>query len=458
MALNVQRVRRRPAPSGIPGPSVPGPPGGMVQPYDVAARFTLIGTPGNVVQDAVSISPEGAFVAVAIGYGFEEDRGKPLPLLGSPPESAVSFEPGSVTLAEIPEHALVDGFRVASRFQRIVFQSGTDEEDPVGVARGDVQLLGHAVPLSLRDKLFEHLKPSTALSFLFSIVDTATGRELQDEPLHNLSSLGKANGERPFRLLAQPLSFLPRSTIRFQVIERSPGARGTLFIVLYGYRVLAAAGCPEPLIRAWTAADLRMRAARSGPSPGVIPFDYAARLPLMGRPGRIAEDEVNVSTEGGFVATAVGYGLALDEVTVPVSAPGEGDTFSLAKLPLSAFPPSALLDGIRIRPAYFRLAFRTGGGLSGGLRRELASHVFERLNRVEDVSFRYTIADGGAGRELQNQAIHNIAGLGIADGDRPFKKLARPLVFQPRSTIRGTLFLVFQGYKLVGGAAGGARP
>jgi hypothetical protein len=105
--------------------------------------------------------------------------------------------------------------------------------------------------------------------------------------------------------------------------------------------------------------------------------------------------------------------------------------------------------------------------LSGGLRRELAGHVFERLNRSEDVSFRYTITDGGAGRELQNQAINNIAGLGIADGDRPFKKLARPLVFQPRSTIRvtveerfgrGTLFLVFQGYKLLGGDARGTRP
>jgi hypothetical protein len=439
----------------------------MVQPYDVAARFQLVGEPGKVVQDAVSISPEGAFVAVAIGYGFEEERGE-LVDLGDPTTKGETFKPGDVTLEEIPAEALIDGFRVSKRFQRLVFQSGADEEDPLGVARGDVRLLDNAVPAAFRKKLlFERLKPPTAISFLFSIVDTATGRELQDEPLHNVASLGKSNGERPFRLLAQPLSFLPRSTIRFQVIERSAGARGTLFIVLYGYRVLAAANCPEPLIRAWTAADLRMRAARSGPSPGVIPFDYVARLVLIGRSGRIVEDEVNVSTEGGFVATAVGYGLAVDEVTVPVNVKGEGDTFSLAKLKLSELPPSALLDGIRIRPDYLRLALRTGGGLSGGLRRELSGHVFERLNRSEDVSFRYTITDGGAGRELQNQAINNIAGLGIADGDRPFKKLARPLVFQPRSTIRvtveerfgrGTLFLVFQGYKLLGGDARGTRP
>ncbi|HEU0253024.1 MAG TPA: hypothetical protein VFR12_08300, partial [Pyrinomonadaceae bacterium] len=89
--------------------------------------------------------------------------------------------------------------------------------------------------------------------------------------------------------------------------------------------------------------------------------------------------------------------------------------------------------------------------------------LFERLNRAEDVSFRYSIFDTGTGRELQNQPINNIAGLGIANGNRPFKVLARPMRFLPRSTIRvnveerfgrGTLFIVFQGYKLLGSPAG----
>ena len=71
--------------------------------------------------------------------------------------------------------------------------------------------------------------------------------------------------------------------------------------------------------------------------------------------------------------------------------------------------------------------------------------------------FRYTLFDGGTGRELQNGLINNIAGLGIANGDRPFKRLARPMIFYPRSSIRvvvqehfgrGRLYLVFQGYKL----------
>ena len=41
---------------------------------------------------------------------------------------------------------------------------------------------------------------------------------------------------RPFRMLAQPLTFQPRSTVRLQIVERSEGVQGTLFIVLYGYK------------------------------------------------------------------------------------------------------------------------------------------------------------------------------------------------------------------------------
>ena len=89
---------------------------------------------------------------------------------------------------------------------------------------------------------------------------------------------------------------------------------------------------------------------------------------------------------------------------------------------------------------------------------ELVSSLFERLNRPGDLSFRYSILDTGTGRELQNQPINNVAGLGIANGDRPFKRLARPMLFLPRSTLRvtiqelfgrGRLFIAFQGYKIL---------
>jgi hypothetical protein len=85
--------------------------------------------------------------------------------------------------------------------------------------------------------------------------------------------------------------------------------------------------------------------------------------------------------------------------------------------------------------------------------------MFQRLNLADDVRFLYSIVDSGTGRELQNQPVYNIAGLGIANGERPFRVLHKPMVFLPRSTIRvqvqeisgrGRLFIVFQGYKLLG--------
>jgi len=110
------------------------------------------------------------------------------------------------------------------------------------------------------------------------------------------------------------------------------------------------------------------------------------------------------------------------------------------------------------------VVLQDGGGLTTRLPVELVDKIFEPLNRADDVSFRYTIFDVSTGRELQNGLINNVAGLGIANGDRPFKKFARPMIFYPRSAIRvmvqehfgrGRLFVVFQGYKLPGATTRG---
>jgi hypothetical protein len=149
-----------------------------------------------------------------------------------------------------------------------------------------------------------------------------------------------------------------------------------------------------------------------------------------------------------------------------VSVSNPTDNGELGTLTLSQFPTSALQDGIRIRPNFLRVALN-GSSLQTIDQPELVNRMFERLNRPEDVSFRYSIFDSGTGRELQNQPINNIAGLGIANGDRPFKQLARPMFFLPRSTIRviveeqfgrGNLFIVFQGYKRLGGSGMNQAP
>lgn len=455
-------------PGGAPVPRA----SGTVIPYDYAARFELNGTPGRVVHDAISISAEGVFVAVAVGYGFEEERGESVEIAtggsGSIASSTTPIVPGDVRLGDLPLRAVIDGFRINPRLHSLVFNAEWIQAGGTPtVATLLPQLTNDALPLNIvrgptRQLVIERLRRREEISFLFNVLDTGSGRELQDEPIHNLASLGKSNGERPFRLLAHPLTFLPRSSIRVQVIEQSRGAKGTLFIVFYGYKMLAP-GCDEPVMRSLRGIPGCPTETIGRPTDRVIPFDYVATLELAGQHDRLVETEVALSTEEAFVATALGYGLAAAEpsdvrVQRVTSATATGSSINLRRVSLRRFPPDALVDGIRIKPDFIRIAVGTNGRLSRNFPASLLDQVFERRNRPEDVSFRYLIIDAGRGIELQNQFIHNIAGLGSADGDRPFKKFARPMVFGPRSTIRvsvrerfgrGTLQLVFQGYKIL---------
>lgn len=506
-----------------------------IVPFDHAAQFELSGQPGRVVEDVISVSPEGVFVAVAIGYGFDEDRARRLSV--GPGDGAGSDSPGSmlaadsmtyspltngggsgrggasaapsgssaatataarpavaqamramaprvidpatITLDRLTWSSLIDGFRVSPRFETEIFGMppvtagvATLEREFLHTVVSEARISDPAnAPADADDPgmlLLQRLAPEEEISFLFSIIDSGSGRELQDQPTHNLASLGKGDGSRPFRRLAQPLTFLPRSTIRVQVIERMK-RRGTLFIVLYGYKLLATSGCPEPEIRAALAAASRPPRLGAIPSGRVIPFDYIVRLDLTGRYGNIVEGEASINADGGFVATAIGYGL--DVADTPIfrdidAVRGQKDVVDLSKLQLGDFSPDILCDGLRVRPAALRTAFLPGGQLTT-VPAAIVDRVFESLNRPENVRFRYTIADRGTGRDLQNRPIHNVAGLGTADGERPFKKLARPLVFHPRSTVRvtveerfgrGALYVALQGYKVLGSSPPGACP
>ena len=144
---------------------------------------------------------------------------------------------------------------------------------------------------------------------------------------------------------------------------------------------------------------------RAGVTPSVkeIPYDHVARFSLTGLKGNRLQDVVNTSVDGAFVAVSVGY----------------------------SFIP------------------------------KLASTTPTNERAID---FKYSIVDSGAGRELQNRPIHNIAGLGEPNGTRPFRPLAKPMLFMPRSTIRfeieeisegidyeeAELFIVLHGYKMLG--------
>lgn len=477
-----------PMPAGMQSPLLTP---GLTTPYDYGAKFGLTGVPGNTLEDVVNISPEGAFVATAIGYGFHENRGRELELKKTRPDKtnigpdlstpSATFQPGDLVLENIPPQALIEGFRLHPDFLSTVLNI---QGQPSG--RLVESFRNELLPKEFADRVLEWVKPPTDNQFFYSIMDSGTGRELQDEPVHSLASIGKSNGERPFRPLARPLLFLPRSTIRVQVIEATEGAQGTLFIVLYGYKVLGVSGCPESAVRGMAEAAMRAQPPLP-PSDRVIPFDYVAGLNLTGIPRNFVEEEIPIHVGAGFVATALGYALLPEErdVSLPIEKiaalpqlfegatvdplnpawASQAVTKDFSQIPLRLFPESALRDGMRIRPGFLRMAFGDNGKLQQKVTFEIVNMIFERLNRAEDVSFLFTVFDAGTGRELQNMFLDNISGLGIANGDRPFKTFARPMFFQPRSVIRvsvqenygrGKLFFVFQGFKLLGSGGGGA--
>jgi hypothetical protein len=414
----------------------------------------------------VNVGPDGIFVAVAVSYGFQTTHADPVAIQASTDQlGRVSL--GQVTLDKLPVQALVEGLQLnpdAAAFA--LDDGGASAFSDTGAGQGaESPLKTELIPQDLADRAFQSPQPEPpGFSFLLSIVDTGTGRELQNGPMHSLASLGIANGERPFRPLAQPLAFVPRSTLRLQVIEQTNGAAGELDVVLIGYKALVGSGCPPEVAVAAVRGFTGLVPDRGGPGQGIIPFDYVTSVDLRGRPGRRVEGELVINTEGPFVATAIGYGLAVERSPVPISLdpPSDGPPpafIDLNAVPLKAFPVDALIDGIRLRPELVRLAV-TGGVLGSVLPGTLDS-LFERLNRPEEVRFRYALNDTGSAHAWQNEPVDSVAGLGIANGKRPFKWLARPMVFAPRATLlidveevrgRGRLYVAFHGYKLLPGA------
>jgi hypothetical protein len=439
-----------------------------VIPYEYVADFALQGgdnNVGNLVQDVINISVEGVFVAVSIGYGLVEERAEALDLRNKPATL------GAVTLADFPPDVLIEGFRLNPNMSAIALQNGQ---------------LNTELPVT--GETFQRLKSADNFSFLLSIVDTGTGRELQNRPVHSLATLGRPDGQRPFKMLPQPMVFLPRSTIRLQVEERTKGVGGRLFITLQGYKILGLAGALEEETRRSATFDplkkvpvydhatgnYRTLGERLEPdmlTTHIVPFDYVSTLDLTGQPGNIVEDEVPINVDGGYVATAITYSLDTGDTTIEIGRDDEPIDLSTIKL-TEMRPVQALVDGIRIHPLRTRFAFTAGGQLNPKLSRfsstdqprpdrprsDLLKRIFQSVNRPEEVRFLYSINDTGTGRELQSQRVSNVASLGIANGERPFKVFHKPMIFLPRSTIRvqveevfgrGRLFLVFQGYKML---------
>lgn len=406
-------------------------------PFDYAAEFPINGSPGQSHESVINISPDGAFTAVAISYGFDEERGRAIDTFNVPGPT----DPGSLKLSQFPVEALLDGVRVNPKFLPVVFEVRSTQSGVIPIRYSTVTLSNDQLNTT---PIFQRIAPPAPIDFFLSVTDSATGRELQAQPSFSIATLGESTGRRPFRALPVPVRLDARASLRLQVIERTPNITGTLFINLIGYHDFIG-GCASP------SANPPAAGAR------LIPFDYVTRLQLTGETDRRVEDEIVV--DGNFAATSISYGLQTDSSDIPIDT----SSTSLPDIPLKQLPIRTLVDGFRVRPEMIRFAFPTGDALNPSVDSGLASRLFETLNQPEAVSFRYSLFDSGVGRDLQNQTIHNIAGLGSALGERPFKRLAKPLRLDQSSTFRvrvverfgrGELFVVLQGYRAV---AGGIR-
>ena len=428
-----------------------GSPSAGLIPFVYAASFPYRGEPGRVIQDIIAIANDSPFVATSISHGFEQFRGQPLGNLPiALPDDAPPAPLGELTLSRIPLSHLLTGIRLNTRYLRTLLQTDPRVVDQEGILPVEGGLSNEPFGRDfVRASAFERVNPPGKVNFLLSIVDSASGRELQDQPVFSLASLGESGGRRPFRQLAQPFLLDRRSTLRLQVTEDTAGITGILHIAIHGFKVLSASNCPTPPIP-----------GAPPPVPGrAIPFDYVARLTLGGIPGTRSTREIQVEAGQAFRITSIGYGLNTPPGEVPLEGlrPNELGRFDLGSVRVDQLPADAWVDGIRIRPGALRFAVTPDGRLNPNTPAMLADTVFERLNEPRDVSFRYQLSDGGIGRDLQNQSLHNIAGLGNATGERPFLHLARPWQMGPRSTIlvhveegfgRGELHIVLQGYRL----------
>jgi hypothetical protein len=173
--------------------------------------------------------------------------------------------------------------------------------------------------------------------------------------------------------------------------------------------------------------------------PREIPYDYVAKITLSGVRGRRQEEVINVSVEGAFVAKAIGYSF------IPAELPNRASKLAALRVTTGGISPAGLGDA---RAPIVNVL--------------VDPHLM--VARVAGIDFKYSIIDSSTGRELQNLPIHNVAGLGEPNGLRPFRPMAKPILFMPRSTIRvvideissgdlytgAELFFVLHGYKILG--------
>jgi hypothetical protein len=446
----------------------PGPPVKTV-PFDYVFQFALEGTPGHKVQDVVEISSEGVFVALSVGYSLmpNEQRTEP------------SFAP-DIKQFMLPQPPVM-----------VPFFSENSPDDLTGV-----RIIGvpgaEVVVLRLNDPADTNPPPKLPISEGSGII--ATDGTLTINFTNPISSDRIIRvWDKTNELLGQVFVVDAPST---PVIGPNPTtgklpAVGDTSVHVYGLLDTSNPdAAPSVTVSLLKNADgtivevteklVKDTASFPGKTTGRVELkiqEGSGGVPVPLAPGDLLYVRIPEPADGPVI-------LATPAASIGPEAALAASIASDPRIPFSMFivPRQRVVSELTLAELEAGLAATSGANLTRGFRlNPNAANLFEAdlsLKQVfdgtrgrifeigtsfvaaEEVSFLYSFDVGDTGREYQNKQIHNIAGLGIANGDRPSRPFAKPMVFEPRSFIRlqieeisgpaGTLFIVLQGYKILG--------
>ena len=422
-------------------------------PFDYVFEFKLTGKSANNVQDvvklaeSVEISMQGTFVGVSIGYSFLLDERKsqrgfapvldtvttpqPPVLLGTSPNGS-PFTLSSIVIVGTPNTEVTVLALTDTGIQKAVLNGNTLDF---------MNTLGPPPP-GQTDRL--PLGNSGIASFTFNGIPPNSVVRVWD---------------RRSNLLSQPFNVAEIAVGPDPVTRKLPVAGDQKFSI-YGLGPLGAGSVSARIFLLDGSTGITHDVEDPA---GTSTFDLTVDS-VLGMP--VGRKEINLFVNGQPRQLAGGDVLIVQKITTPTTSQNlfTVPNPSLANVSLGAIAKGlaganqSLTSGVRLSQRAANI-FAADPPLSQ-IDPTIVSTAFEPIGGAEDVRFLYSIDVVGTGRELQNKPIHNIAGLGVANGDRPFRTFATPIAFEPRSVIRiqieelstlpGTLYMVLQGYKILG--------
>jgi hypothetical protein len=402
----------------------PGPPAKTI-PFDYVFQFALQGTRGNKVQDVVEISSEGIFVALSVGYSLMLDEQR----------TERTFQP------VIDQRTILHSPVFVPLFESTPNGEGSQTETFVGLLLTGV--------------------PGTEMAIV------NLGETPRIERTINIEAAGT---------VTVPLTLDPQIIHLLRVWDKTHNLLSEVFEVNVPPTPVTG---PDPTNKKLpTAGDIAVHVY--GPPGETVDLflmakeNGAGNVPQVGSV-RLVEDTTSFGSRTGREKVTLAKPLVPGDVLMAVVRNDNAGSlplsmFAIPRPNLSTLTLGALAAGLEQSGADLTRGFRLNPDAVTLATAELPldqlsngtlGRIFETGSvAAEEVSFLYSFDVGDTGREYQNRPIHNIAGLGIANGDRPMRPFAKPMVFEPRSFIRlqveeisglaGTLFIVLQGYKILG--------